>query len=161
MDEILEILEGDARLSAEEIAKLTGRKVADVKKAISKYEKDGVIVKYKTVINHDLAREGKSYVRAIIEVGITPQKDVGFDAVAERIYSFPEVKNCYLVSGAYDLLVIVEGESIETVSNFIAAKLAPIESVQRTTTHFMLKKYKDDGQVLKKNNQAKRPNISY
>lgn len=160
MDEILEILENDARLSPEEIAKLTGRKVADIKKAISKYEKDGVIVKYKTVVNHDLARQGKSYVRAIIEVGITPQKDVGFDAVAERIYSFPEVKNCYLVSGAYDLLVIVEGDSIETVSNFIAAKLAPIESVQRTTTHFMLKKYKDDGQVLK-NSNAKRLNISY
>ena len=161
MDEILEILENDARLSIEEIAKLTGKKITDVKKVISKYEKEGVIVKYKTVVNHDLIRDGKSFVRAIIEVGITPQKDVGFDAVAERIFSFPEVKSCYLVSGAYDLLVIVEGYSIEAVANFIASKLAPIESVQRTTTHFMLKKYKEDGQVFKKNNQMKRLNISY
>jgi len=161
MDEILEVLENDARLSPEEIAKLTGKKIVDVKKTIQKYEKEGVIVKYKTVVNHDLMREGKSFVRALIEVGITPQKDVGFDAVAERIYSFPEVKSCYLVSGAYDLLVVVEGDSIETVSNFIAAKLAPIESVQRTVTHFMLKKYKEDGQILKKGNQTKRLNISY
>ncbi len=156
MDEILEVLGNDARLTAEEIAKLTGKKVTDIKKAITKYEKDGVIVKYKTVINQELVPEDKQRVRALIEVSITPQKDLGFDAVAERIYSFPEVLSCYLVSGAYDLLVIVEGESIQTVSNFIASKLAPIDSVQRTTTHFLLKKYKEDGQVLKKHQQGKR-----
>ena len=161
MDEILEILANDARLSSQEIAKLTGRKASDVEKSVKSYEKEGVIVKYKAVINQDLVRDNKAYVRALIEVGITPQKDVGFDAIAERIYSFPEVSSCYLVSGAYDLLVIVEGDSLQTVANFVASKLAPLEAVQRTTTHFLLKKYKEDGQVLKKSQQGKRLNISY
>ncbi|OGX27364.1 MAG: AsnC family transcriptional regulator [Omnitrophica WOR_2 bacterium RIFCSPHIGHO2_01_FULL_48_9] len=161
MNEILEVLANDARLSPQEIAKLTGKKVAEVEREIKKYEKDGTIVKYKAVINQDMIREDKQLVRALIEVGITPQKDVGFDAIAERIYSFPEVASCYLVSGAYDLLVVVEGDSLQTVANFIASKLAPLEAVQRTTTHFLLKKYKEDGQVFKKNQQGKRLNISY
>ena len=161
MDEILEILSKDARVDAKQIAKLTGKSVEQVNKVIKKYEDDGVIVKYKTVINPDLAREAKGFVRALIEVSVTPQKDVGFDNMAERIYSFPEVTSCYLVSGAYDLLVIVEGESIQTVSNFVASKLSPMENVRGTTTHFLLKKYKEDGQVLKKQAQGKRLNISY
>ena len=97
MDEILELLIKDARISAEEIAKLTGKSLAQVKKAIKNYETNGVIVKYKTVVNQDLARDSNSFVRALIEVSISPQKDVGFDYVAERIYSFPEVTSCYLV----------------------------------------------------------------
>jgi DNA-binding Lrp family transcriptional regulator len=161
MDEILEILSGDARISAEEIAKLTGKSSDAVRKAIQKYEKNGVIVKYKTVINHDLACDANSFVRALIEVSVTPQKDVGFDYIAERIYSFPEVTSCYLVSGAYDLLLVVEGENIKTVSNFIASKLSPMEHVRSTTTHFLLQKYKEDGQVLKKKARGKRLNISY
>jgi len=161
MDEILDVLANDARISAAEIAKLTGKKEETVNKAIKKYEKDGVIVKYKTVINYDLLRDANTYVRALIEVSVTPQKDVGFDLIAERIYSFPEVASCYLVSGAYDLLVIVEGENIQTVSNFIASKLSPMESVRSTASHFMLKKYKEDGQVLKKAAQGRRLNISY
>ena len=161
MDDILEILANDARLSSQEIAKLTGRKSADVEKTIKKYEKDGTIVKYKAVIDQDMLKENRPFVRALIEVGITPQKDVGYDSIAERIYSFPEVVSCYLVSGAYDLLVVVEGDSLQTVANFIASKLAPLEAVQRTTTHFLLKKYKEDGQVFKRNHQGKRLNISY
>ena len=161
MDEILEILANDARITPEEIAKLTGKSVAAVKGAIRKYEKEGVIVKYKTVINQDLIHDTSSLVRALIEVNVTPQKDVGFDYVAERVYSFPEVVSCYLVSGDYDLLLVVEGETIQTVSNFIASKLSPMENVRSTTTHFLLKKYKEDGQVLKKKAQGKRPNISY
>lgn len=162
MDDILEILANDARLTAEEIAKMTRRKPADVKKAIKQYEEDGTIVKYKTVLDLDkIHDEHSSFVRALIEVSITPQKDVGFDNVAERIYSFPEVTSCYLVSGAYDLLVVVEGENIQTVSNFVASKLSPMEGVRRTSTHFLLKKYKEDGQVLKKINNRKRLAISY
>lgn len=161
MDEILEILSNDARISPGEIAKLTGKSADAVKKAIKKYEKNGVIVKYKTVINPDLARDANSFVRALIEVSVTPQKDIGFDYVAERIYSFPEVTSCYLVSGAYDLLLVVEGENIQTVSNFIALKLSPMEQVRSTTTHFLLKKYKEDGQILKKKARGKRLNISY
>ncbi len=162
MDDILEILANDARLTAEEIAKMTRRKPADVKKAIKQYEEDGTIVKYKTVLDLDkIHDEHSSFVRALIEVSITPQKDVGFDNVAERIYSFPEVTSCYLVSGAYDLLVVVEGENIQTVSNFVASKLSPMEGVRSTSTHFLLKKYKEDGQILKKINSRKRLAISY
>ncbi len=159
MDDILEILSNDARVSAEEIAKLTGKSVTVVKKAIKQYEENGTIVKYKAVINQE--SDKRPLVRAIIEVSITPQKDVGFDAVAERIYSFPEVSSCYLVSGTYDLLIVVEGENIQTVANFVASKLSPLPDVKRTTTHFMLKKYKEDGHVLGKKPHGKRPNISY
>lgn len=161
MDEILEILENDARITTKEIAKMIGKSEDSVKKAIKKYEKSGGIVKYKTVINHDLVRESGSFVRALIEVSVSPQKNVGFESIAERIYSFPEVKSCYLVSGAYDLLITVEGENIQTVSNFVASKLSPLDHVSATTTHFMLKKYKEDGEILKKNAQGKRLNISY
>jgi len=161
MDEILEVLMNDARRSPEDIAKLTGKDIATVKKAIKRYEQEGVIVKYKTVINHDLVRDSNSFVRALIEVSITPQKDAGFDDVAERIYSFPEVTSCYLVSGTYDLLVIVEGENIQTVAHFVAAKLSSMEHVRGTTTHFLLKKYKEDGQILKRVKEQKRLNISY
>ena len=161
MDEILEILSNDARISAEEIAKLTGKSVNIVKNTIKKHEKSGAIVKYKTLINHDLLRDSGSFVRALIEVSVSPQKDVGFDSVAERIYSFPEVTSCYLVSGAYDLLLVVEGENIQTVANFVAFKLSPLDHVRSTTTHFLLKKYKEDGHILKKKAQGKRLSISY
>lgn len=161
MDEILEILSKDARVSPEDIARQIGKSVEVVKKAIRKYEKSGAIVNYKTVINHDLVRDSKSFVRALIEVSVMPQKDVGFDAVAERIYNFSEVVSCYLVSGSYDLLLTVEGENIQTVSNFIAAKLSPMAHVRSTTTHFLLKKFKEDGQVFKKKKAGQRLNISY
>ena len=160
MDEILEVLSQDARRTPQEIAKMTGKNVEAVKKTVQKYEKDGVIVKYLTVINYDLVQTTER-VRALIEVSVTPQKDLGFDAVAERIYNFPEVVGCWLVSGKYDLLVMVEGENLQTVSNFIASKLAPMEQVRGTSTHFLLKRYKEDGCVLKKKPASKRLNISY
>ena len=160
MDEILEILKKDARTTPAEIAQLTGRGVEAVKKAVKKYESDGTILQYTTVIDQDLARDANSFVRALIEVSIAPQKDAGFDDVAERIYSFPEVKSCYLVSGDYDLLVVAEGENLPTVANFVASKLAPMEHVRGTKTHFLLKKYKEDGHVLKKGNNRKQLNIS-
>ena len=100
-------------------------------------------------------------VRALIEVSITPQKDVGFDNIAERIYSYPEVKSCYLLSGGYDLLVIVEGESIQTVADFVAAKLSSMSHVRQTATHFLLRKYKEEGQVFKHPKSERRQNISY
>jgi len=161
MDEILEILSNDARVSAEEIAKMTGQKAEAVKKAIKKYEKTGAIVKYKTLINHDLVQDSGTFVRALIEVSVAPQKDVGFDNVAERIYSFPEVTSCYLVSGAYDLLLVVEGKSIHTVADFVALKLSSMAHVRSTATHFLLRKFKEDGHILKKKGETKRLNISY
>ena len=161
MNEIIEILEKDARTTPEEIAKMLKIKVSAVKEAIKKLEKEGVILKYKTVINKDLIKNEEPTVRALIEVSIVPQKDLGFDHIAERIYSFPEVSSCYLISGTYDLLVIVEGKNIQTVSKFVAEKLSCLENVRRTTTHFMLKKYKEDGVILKHKEENKRRAISY
>ncbi len=161
MDEILEILEKNAKLTPEEIAKLTKKNVSNVKKAIKKYEKSGVILKYKTVINRELIKDANSEVRALIEVNITPQKDLGFDRIAERIYSFQEVTSCYLVSGTYDLLLVVEGKDLHTVARFVAEKLAPLENVKGTATHFLLKKYKEDGVILKHREENKRIAISY
>ncbi len=100
-------------------------------------------------------------VRALIEVSIIPQKDVGFDKLAERIYSYPEVKSCYLVSGGYDLLVVVEGHTIQTVADFVAAKLSSMDGVRQTATHFLLRTYKEEGKVLKNPRDEKRQNISY
>jgi len=161
MDEILEILANDARLGADEIAKMTGKSQAAVAKEIAAYEKDGAIVKYKTVINRAALKEADSFVMAVIEVGVMPQKDLGFDSIAERIYSFPEVKSCYLLSGTYDLLVLVEGETMHTIADFVASKLSPLPHVRSTATHFLLKKYKEDGVVLKKSKSKKRLNIAY
>jgi DNA-binding Lrp family transcriptional regulator len=161
MDEILEVLEKDARNTAEDIAKILKQKIQKVNAAIKKYEKDGVILKYKTIINKELVKDADTGVRALIEVNITPQKDVGFDRIAERIYSFPEVASCYLISGTYDLLLIVEGKDLHTVSRFVSEKLSPMENVKGTVTHFLLKKYKEDGVVLKHKEENKRIAISY
>jgi DNA-binding Lrp family transcriptional regulator len=161
MDEILEILEKDGRATVEDIAKMLKKKPETIKQAIKKYEKEGVILKYKAVINKELIKDTDSEVRALIEVNITPQKDLGFDKIAERIYSFPEVSSCYLVSGTYDLLLIVEGKDLHTVSRFVSEKLAPLENVKGTVTHFLLKKYKEDGVILKHREENKRIAISY
>jgi len=160
MERILEILEDNARISVTDLAKLTGKKTKDIQRSIKNLEKKGVIVKFKTVINKDLLKEERA-VLALIEVKISPQKDVGFDAIAERIYRFQEVKSCYLLSGTYDLLLVIEGRDIHTVANFVAEKLAPLEPVKATVTHFMLKKYKEDGVVLKKRKDLKRLTITY
>ena len=161
MDEILEILEKDAHATAEDIARMLKKKPQAIKEAIKKYEKEGVILRYKAVINKELAKDADSSVRALIEVKIIPQKDVGFDKIAERIYSFPEVSSCYLISGTYDLLLVVEGQNLHTVASFVAEKLAPLENIRGTTTHFLLKKYKEDGVLLKHREENKRIAISY
>lgn len=161
MDEILEILEKDARIATEDIAKMLKKKPEQIKSAIKKYEKEGVILKYKAIINKELIKETDSEVRALIEVRITPQKDLGFDKIAERIYSFPEVTSCYLLSGTYDLLLVVEGKNLHTVAQFVAEKLASLEHVRGTATHFLLKKYKEDGIILKHKEENKRIAISY
>lgn len=161
MEEILRILESDARTTPEEIAKITKKSASSVSHAIKKYEKDGIILKYKAVINKELARDTNGEIRALIEVNITPQKDVGFDHIAERIYQFPEVASCYLISGTYDLLLVVEGKDLHTVARFIAEKLSPMPNIKGCVTHFMLKKYKEDGVVLKHRDDNKRIAISY
>ena len=159
MDDVLEILESNARISLEDLQKLTGKSKKDIEKAIKNCEKKGVIVKYKTIINKQ--KTDNKGVVALIEVKIAPQKDVGFDLVAQRIYRFPEVRNCYLLSGTYDLLLEVCGEDINTVASFVAEKLAPLSSVRGTATHFMLKKYKEDGIILVKGEKNQRLPITY
>ncbi|MCX5697006.1 MAG: Lrp/AsnC family transcriptional regulator [Candidatus Omnitrophica bacterium] len=161
MDEILEILEKNGRAEVGDIAKMLKKKPESIKQSIKKYEKEGVILGYKAVINRELVKIEGSSVRALIEVNITPQKDVGFDKVAERIYSFAEVTSCYLISGTYDLLLIVEGKDLNTVARFVAEKLSPLENIKGTTTHFLLKKYKEDGMILKHREENKRIAISY
>lgn len=161
MNEILEMLEKDARTTTEEIAKILKRSPSSVKKAVKKYEKDGVIVKYKTVLNKDLIVQDSKPVRALIEVKVAPQRGYGFDHIAERIYRFSEVLSCYLLSGSYDLLLVVEGKDIHQVSSFVSERLATLEHVKGTVTHFLLKKYKEDGDILKRKERNKRIAISF
>jgi DNA-binding Lrp family transcriptional regulator len=154
MKEILRILERDARTTPQQIATMTGKPLAQVKRAIKKAESDRTILKYKTVINWDRLREEQ--VRALVEVKVVPQRDVGFDAIAERIYRFPEARSVYLVSGTYDIAVLVEGGTMQEVAGFVAQKLAPLESIQGTVTHFLLKRYKEDGDILGVEERPKR-----
>ncbi|MEA4826838.1 Lrp/AsnC family transcriptional regulator [Clostridium sp. JNZ J1-5] len=146
MEEILEILEKNSKYNEEEIAAMTGKTVEEVKTAIKQYEEENVIVGYTTMINWE--KTSKESVIALIEVRVTPQRGEGFDKVAERIYRFPEVKACYLMSGGFDLTVIIEGKSIKEVSLFVSEKLATQECVLSTATHFVLKKYKDKGTIF-------------
>ncbi len=154
MKEILRILERDARTTPQQIATRTGKSLSQVKRAIKKAEGDRTILKYKTVINWD--RVGEEQVWALVEVKVVPQRDVGFDAIAERIYRFPEARSVYLVSGTYDLAVLVVGSTMQEVAGFVSQKLAPLESVQGTVTHFLLKRYKEDGEILGVEERPKR-----
>lgn len=142
MDDVLRILEADARTSASTIARMTGRTEADVRAAISELESSGVIKSYKTIIDWD--RFGATRIFAFIDVKVLPQRDVGFDQIAKRIYQQPEVHSVWLVSGDYDLRVVVEGRSVQDVGTFVTQKLASLERVQGTSTHFLLKRYKED-----------------
>ena len=157
MYEILEILEKDSRYSAEEIAVMADMPLDKVKAAISQYEKDGIIAGYTTMINWDITE--KELVTALIEVKITPQRNEGFDRAAERIYKFPEVTSCYLMSGGFDLTVIIEGKRMKDIARFVSEKLAPLESVMSTSTHFVLKKYKDKGQIFKCDEEDRREGL--
>lgn len=146
MKEMLKILEKDARTTPEQIATMIGVSVNEVKKALKEAEKQGLILRYKTMVNWE--KLGEELVMALIEVKVTPQRGVGFDAIAERVYRFPEARLVYLVSGTYDLAVLVVGKTMHEVAAFVAEKLAPLEFVQSTVTHFLLKRYKEDGEIL-------------
>lgn len=148
MNEILEILEKNSRLTDKQIAVMAGKTVEETREAISTFEKEGVILGYNTMINWE--KTGKENVTALIEVKVTPQRGEGFDKVAERIYKFPEVTACYLMSGGFDLTVIIEGKTMKEVALFVAEKLATQECVLSTATHFVLKKYKDKGIAFEK-----------
>jgi DNA-binding Lrp family transcriptional regulator len=146
LKELLELLEKNHALSNEQLSVMLGKAPEEVAALIKKLEDEKIIVKYQTLINWEKA--GFDAVTAIIDVKITPQREVGFDAIAERIYRFPEVRSLYLMSGAYDLMVMIEGKTLKDISQFVSTKLSTIEGVISTTTHFMLKKYKDAGVII-------------
>ncbi len=144
---LVDILHKDCRLSLEQIATMTDMSVAEVGAAIEQLEKDGAILGYGAIVNWDMVPD-LEMVSAYIEIKVTPQRNEGFNRIAERIYQYPEVKSLTLISGHYDFGLTVEGKSIKEVSFFVAEHLAPMESVESTSTHFVLKRYKRDGVIL-------------
>ena len=143
---ILQVLERDAETDPRQIAIMLDLPAADVEARIANAQASGAIVRRKVVVNWE--RTGEPFVLALIEVKVTPQRETGFDAIAERIYRYPEARSVYLVSGTYDLAVHVIGRTMQDVATFVAEKLAPLDGVQSTVTHFMLRRYKEDGDVL-------------
>jgi len=144
---ILDILEkSDKKLSNEQIAQMIGSSEEEVAAIITGLEKENIIVGYKAMINWE--KTDKELVTALIELRITPQRGEGFDKVAEKIYKYTQVKSLFLMSGSYDLCVMIEGESMKDVALFVAQKLAPMDNVLSTATSFVLKKYKEDGMIF-------------
>lgn len=144
--EILDVLEKNGRVSVTDLATMLGEPENEVAAAISSMEKEKIICGYHTLINWDKACQDR--VTALIEVKVTPQRDEGFDAIAEKIYNFKEVTSVYLMSGAFDLTVIIEGKTMKEVALFVGQRLAVIDAVLSTATHFVLKKYKDHGFIM-------------
>lgn len=155
---VLDLLKEDARRSPALLATLIGVNEDEVVTAISELEDEHVIVKYSAVVNWSKVEDEK--VTALIEVQITPERGRGFEGIAERIYLYPQVKSVYLMSGAYDLLVEVEGRNLREVANFVSEKLSPIDSILSTKTNFILKKYKQDGIILEDHEEDTRLMIS-
>ena len=146
MDKILQMLEDNATLTPAQIAVMLEKEEGEVKDIIKKYEEDGVIVAYRTLIDWD--KTDRESVTAIIEVKVVPQRDRGFDKIAEKLYQYPEVESLYLMSsGGFDFCVIIEGRTMKEVAFFVAQKLAPLEFVTSTATHFVLRKYKNNGAI--------------
>lgn len=158
MKEILEIIEDDPKIESKEITIMTGIPEAQVASKISEMEKKGIIRKYKTVIDWD--RAGEEYVYAIIEIKVALRERTGYDAIAERIARFPEVRSVRLLSGDHDLSLTVRGKSMKDVAFFVAEKIAPLEQVQGTVTHFVLRTYKEDGDMLFEKEKPERLPIS-
>ena len=154
MRELLELLEHDARRPAGELAAMLHRSEYEVEQQMAQLERDKVILSYNTLINWE--KTGDNTVTSIIEVNLTPQRETGFDAIAERIYRFDEVKSVYLMSGAYDLLLLVEAHTLKELAFFVSTKLSTLETVTGTATHFVLKRYKSDGVIFEGSNQDKR-----
>ena len=156
--EILKILEENARLSNKEIATLAGLKESEVKSIIEELETKGIIRKYKAIINYEKA--GIEAVQALIDIKVTPERSTGYDSIAERISKFPEVKSVRLVSGEYDLSVLVAGKTMREVAYFVAEKIAPLEQVRNTVTHFLLKTYKENGEMYEEEEEGRRLRIT-
>ena len=158
MKELLELLEKNSKTTTAELAAILGQSEYQVEQDIQRLEKDKIILSYPTIINWE--KFGSEVVTAVITINLTPQREVGFNAIAERIYRFDEVKTVYLMSGSFDLLVIIEGKSLKEVANFVATRLSTIEGVTQTRSHFMLKAYKKDGVILDDDERDRRLVVS-
>ena len=159
MDELLKILDQEQGMAdVTKIAKILGKTEAEVAADIDELEKNHIIAGYKTIVNWD--KTDRDVVTALIDLRVTPQRGQGFDKVAERIYKYPQVKALYLMSGAYDLSVMIEGKTMKEVALFVAQKLAPMESVISTATHYVLKKYKAEGVMFKDDKKDSRQVIT-
>lgn len=145
-EKILNMLEKNSRIDIKDMAVMLGISEPEVANEIADMEKEHIICGYNTIIDWDKTSEEK--VTALIEVKVTPQRGLGFDSIAERIYQYDEITSVYLMSGGFDFTVIIEGKTMKSVAQFVANKLAPLDSVLNTSTHFVLKKYKDYGKVL-------------
>ena len=145
-EKILTFIENNSRIELKDLAVMLGSSETEVANEIADMEKDGIICGYHTLIDWDKTSEEK--VTALIEVKVTPQRGLGFDKVAERIYNYPEVTSVYLISGGFDFLVMLEGKTMRDVAQFVSDKLSPLDSVLSTATHFILKKYKDHGSIM-------------
>ncbi|MDE7297983.1 MAG: Lrp/AsnC ligand binding domain-containing protein [Lachnospiraceae bacterium] len=143
---ILTAIDKNAKLSAKDLSVMLGYEEEEVAAAVAEMEADSVICGYPTLIDWD--KTDRERVTALIEVKVTPQRGQGFDRIAARIYKFDEVESVYLMSGGFDLTVIIDGKSMREVANFVSGKLAPMEAVLSTATHFVLKKYKEHGITL-------------
>jgi len=158
MDELLKILQSNALEKREDIARMLGLPAVDVAARIADYERKGVIRGYQAILDEDKLDLDK--VTAVIEVKVTPQREGGFDTIAERISRFPEVRSAYLMSGTYDLLLFVEGRTLREVAGFVSERLSPLEGVLSTSTHFMLKTYKRFGVLMHEEKSDERLTVS-
>jgi DNA-binding Lrp family transcriptional regulator len=158
MDPLLKLLQENAALKPDQLAMMLNLSEAQIADKIKGYENDQTILGYRAVLNEE--RLGGDIVRAVIEVKITPERGGGFDRLAERIAKYSEVRSCYLMSGGYDLQVVVEGKNLREVATFVSEKLATIHGVLSTATHFMLKIYKDQGMLINEDHTDERLAIS-
>ncbi len=157
-EELLAIVEKNSRIDTKELAVLLGVEEIDIINELAKLQDEGIICGFHTLINWEKTNIEK--VMALIEVKVTPQRGQGFDNIAERIYKYPEVRAVYLISGGFDLLVILEEKTLKEIANFVSDKLSPLDSVLSTATHFILKKYKDYGIMLSEKYEDKREVIT-
>lgn len=155
---LLDLLQEDCRIQLEKLAVMTCSSLDEVAAAIDNLEKRKIILRYSPTINWD--RTDRERVEAMIEVRVTPQRDMGFDAIARRIYRFDEVKSVYLMSGSYDLLVLVEARTLKELAAFVSGKLSPLETVTGTATSFVLKRYKEEGVIFDNDDTDRRLVIS-
>jgi len=158
MDELLKILQANATESRENIAKMLNLTVAEVNRRIADYEKRGVIRGYQAILNED--QLDLDTVTAVIEVKVTPQREGGFNTIAQRISRFPEVRSAYLMSGTYDLLLFIDGRNLREVAAFVSERLSPLEGVVSTSTHFMLNTYKRLGVLMESSHAEERLSVA-